>query len=223
MKDSAIPGFNAFVDLSHHNLQVDFNVACKAALVGMIHKATQHVDFVDAQHGARLAQARALGLHVGAYHFAAAAPVGLQVRHFLGTLRQFDSSQVLPCVDWEPNPDTEQGSMSQAQLVEFVDLFGQATGVYPVLYGGYWMLDMLKDEKELGWIGKCPLWQAFYSMAFGYLGDVWSDWSLLQYPDGNLGPQAHGVDGIGPVDRDSFDGSLADAANFWRQRSLRGG
>ncbi len=217
---TTIPGLNAFVDLSHHNLNVDFKQAQAAGLVGMIHKATQHTDYIDPQYGVRVAQARALGLYIGAYHFATAAPVQQQLDHFLAAIKPFGSAQVLPCLDWELNPDSQQGSMSQQQLVELIDLFKQATGVYPVIYGGYWMLDMLKDEKNLGNLGQCPLWQAFYSSSFGYLSDIWSDWALLQYTDGTLGPEPHSMAGIGPVDRDSFNGSLADVANFWKQHAL---
>lgn len=89
-----------------------------------------------------------------------------------------------------------------------------------MIYGGYWMLDTIKGESNIGNLGQCPLWQAFYSSHFGYLSDIWSDWAMLQYTDGTLGPEPHSMAGIGPVDRDSFNGSLADVASFWKQHAL---
>jgi len=219
---NTIPGLNAFVDLSHHNLNVDLNIAHKAGLVGLIHKATQHTNFVDDQYGQRIAQARALGLYAGAYHFGTAAPVQQQVDFFLATLDRLGGrNQLVPCLDWEDNPDATQGTMSKEQAIQFIDLFKSATGVYPMIYGGYWMLYQLRDTKDAGSLSQCPLWQAFYSSAFGYLSDIWNTWSFLQYTDGTLGPTPHSFDGIGPVDRDMFNGTIDDVAVFWKQHALQ--
>ncbi len=217
----AVPGLNAFVDLSHRDTQVDLAAARCAGLVGVLHKATQGVSFVDPTFADRARQARSLGLLLGAYHFCTGEPVEQQLDHFLGTLATVGAEGVVPCIDWEPNPLPAQGTLSLAQLVALVDGFHQRTGVYPVLYGGYWMLSALSAGEPLGRIGQCPLWQAFYSSAFGWLSDVWERWTLLQYTDGTLGPEPHEFPGIGKVDRDTFNGTLSDAQSFWRDHALR--
>jgi len=219
---STVPGLNAFVDLSHHNPSVDLAAARDAGLAGLMHKATQGVSFVDPAYAERASQARSLGLMFGAYHFCTAEPVDRQLDLFLGTLTASGRDGVLPCIDWEPNPLASQGTMTQDQLVALIAGFHERTGVYPVLYGGYWMLGALSAGHPLGDIGRCPLWQAFYSSDFGWLSDIWERWTFLQYTDGTRGPGPHEMPGLGPVDRDTFNGSLEEARTFWQTQALRG-
>ncbi|MET0208503.1 MAG: glycoside hydrolase family 25 protein [Burkholderiaceae bacterium] len=223
MSDSApttLPGLNAFVDLSHLDLTVDLRTARAAGLAGVLHKATQHTDFEDPCYAERLAQSRELGLLTGAYHFCTAASVDRQLDHFLRVLDRHDRAGVLPCVDWEPNPATAQGTLSRIQLFDFVEKFQARTGVYPVLYGGYWMLEQLGNLHDPGPLCHCPLWQGFYSHAFGYLTSIWDRWTFLQYTDGTLGPLPHKFEGIGAVDRNLFNGDLTAARRFWECHAL---
>lgn len=215
-----LPGLNAFVDLSHHNVPIDLPTAARAGLAGVIHKATRHTNFIDPLYGERLAQARELGLLTGAYHFCSGAPVDEQLQFFLSTLDRYGRHGVLPCLDWQPNADAEQGTLSRVQLLDFIEKFQAATGLYPVLYGGYWMLQQLGQVRDPSPLSRCPLWQAFYSSAFGYLSDIWSTWTFLQYTDGTQGPQPHKFDGLGAVDRNLFNGDLASAQAFWAANAL---
>jgi hypothetical protein len=40
-------------------------------------------------------------------------------------------------------------------------------------------------------------------------------WTLWQYTDGGVGPHPHAVDGIGPCDRDMFNGTRKQLKNWW--------
>jgi len=40
-------------------------------------------------------------------------------------------------------------------------------------------------------------------------------WTLWQYTDGGVGPRPHAVDGIGPCDRDMFNGTRKQLKNWW--------
>ncbi|WP_158218837.1 glycoside hydrolase family 25 protein [Roseateles aquatilis] len=210
------------MDLSHLHTDLDLPVARDAGLVGLLHKATQGATFTDPAWSDRARQARDLGLLLGAYHFCTNEPVEAQLDHFLGVLRVTGCEGVLPCLDWEPNPIAAQGTMTQASLVALIDRFHDSTGLYPVLYGGYWMLQALSTRQPLGHIGQCPLWQGFYSSAFGWLSDIWERWTLLQYTDGHFGPRPRDFPGLGAVDRDTFNGTLPEAQAFWRTHALRG-
>jgi lysozyme len=44
---------------------------------------------------------------------------------------------------------------------------------------------------------------------------TWASWTLWQYTDGDMGPAPHSVEGIGPCDRDRFNGTPAQLARFW--------
>jgi lysozyme len=44
---------------------------------------------------------------------------------------------------------------------------------------------------------------------------TWSTWTLWQYTDGMHGPEPHAVKGIGPCDRNKFNGSLTSLKKVW--------
>ncbi len=223
MRGPLLHGLNAFVDLCHLNTTLDLPAARDAGLAGVILKLTQHTSLVDPRYVERLAQARELGLLVGAYHFCTGADVGRQLDHFLEHLHRFDAKGVLPCVDFAANPDGHQGDMTRQQLIELVARFQAATGRYPVVYGGYWMLARLDGLETPGPLAHCPLWQAFHSSTPGFLSGIWDRWTLHQYTDGRTGPEPRAFEGIGPVGRSTFNGSLAEARAFWQAHALGDG
>lgn len=217
--NKTIQGLNAFVDISHHNEQVDLSVAKNAGLVGFFHKATQGVSFADPKYGKRIQIGKELGLLMGAYHFGSAEPVETQVDTFIALLQKYGIKGIVPILDWEPNSDKKQGTMSREQAIQFIELIYQKIGVYPMIYGGYWILLQLADEKNTETFSKAPLWQGFYSASLDYLDGIWNTWSFWQYTDGTLGPEPHEMTGIGKVDRNTFNGSYADAVTFWQKHS----
>ncbi len=69
-KTTAVTGpINVVVDLSHHNETVDFAKMKAAVIVGVIHKATQGLTYVDDTYANRRAQALECGLLWGGYRF----------------------------------------------------------------------------------------------------------------------------------------------------------
>jgi len=61
---------NAIVDISHHNGNIDLQLAKADGIIGVIHKATQGTTGVDPMYQTNRAKAAAAGLLWGAYHFA---------------------------------------------------------------------------------------------------------------------------------------------------------
>jgi len=47
----------------------------------------------------------------------------------------------------------------------------------------------------------------------------WPSWTMWQYTDGKMGPQPHDVDGVGPCDRDKFNGDLDALGKLWKTTS----
>ncbi|WP_431050185.1 glycoside hydrolase family 25 protein [Roseateles sp. L2-2] len=217
-----VPGLNAFVDISHWQQTVDLDAAHAAGLVGMMHKATQGASFVDPTWAARARKARELGLLIGAYHLCTNQLVEDQIDRFLDTIATSGSSAgVVPVLDWQHIAIPSQGTMTQTSLVEMINQFHDRTGIYPMLYCGYWALANLAPRQGTGTLRSCPLWQGFYSSHFGWLSDIWDDWTMLQYTDGTLGPSPHEFPGLGTVARDTFNGTLENARNFWAAHALR--
>ncbi|WP_236984684.1 hypothetical protein [Marinagarivorans cellulosilyticus] len=62
------------------------------------------------------------------------------------------------------------------------------------------------------------MWLAEYADT-PILPKIWPTWTLWQYTDGNHGPQPHTVDGIGPCDREHFNGSQVQLEAFWAMQS----
>jgi lysozyme len=48
----------------------------------------------------------------------------------------------------------------------------------------------------------------------------WSKWALWQHTDGNVGPDAVPVAGIGRCDRSRFAGTIADLVTWWKHPQL---
>jgi len=60
---------NVIVDLSHWNQSVDFKLAKEDGILGVIHKATQGLQYVDPTYEERQKAAEEVNLLWGAYHF----------------------------------------------------------------------------------------------------------------------------------------------------------
>jgi lysozyme len=71
------------VDLSHHNDVADFGAVKAAGMAGIIHKATEGVDFTDKLYADRRGRALGVGLLWGAYHFLRPSLIAAQVDFFL--------------------------------------------------------------------------------------------------------------------------------------------
>jgi len=201
---------NVVVDLSHHNGRVDFNRVARAGIVGVIHKATQGIKFVDPSYHSNREQALAAGLLWGAYHFGTQADSGKQVNHFLNTVDP--DAQTLLVLDYEPNG---KSTMTLAQARNFVSKVNDLTGRFPGLYSGSLIKERLAGKPIDPIFSHCFLWIAQYSKAPTRIPRTWPTWTLWQYTDGFVGPEPREVDGIGRCDRNRFNGSLAGLKRLW--------
>src|SRR6266576_5479002 len=94
------------VDLSHWNQSVEFKLAKEDGILGIIHKATQGIRYIDPTYAERRKTAEGEGLMWGAYHFGVGEKSGRdQAEHFLETVG--DTSEVLLALDIEENKDGE--------------------------------------------------------------------------------------------------------------------
>src|SRR5580765_2996828 len=74
---------NVVIDLSHHNRSPDFQKAKAAGIVGVIHKASEGLTYVDPTYASNRRKALAAGLLWGAYHFGSGGNPKGQADHFL--------------------------------------------------------------------------------------------------------------------------------------------
>src|SRR6266436_6636928 len=88
------------IDLYHGDkINVNFSSVKSTGIDAVILKATQGINFVDPAFAPRVANARAAGLLVGAYHFMDATSPCEQMAHFLSVVGATDG--ILLAVDFE--------------------------------------------------------------------------------------------------------------------------
>ncbi|HWT80520.1 MAG TPA: glycoside hydrolase family 25 protein [Candidatus Acidoferrum sp.] len=200
---------NVVVDLSHHNGDVNLRAAKADGLVGVIHKATQGVDYSDPMYTRNRDLALAAGLLWGAYHFGVGGEPEAQADHFL-TVVDPDPEDLL-VLDLETNPSGLTMSLAEART--FLTRVQSQVGRWPGLYSGNYLQEQLGDRTD-DVLAKCWLWLARYGEPPRVPAN-WPTWTMWQYTDGHLGEEPHAVAGIGPCDRDQFNGDLDGLRRLW--------
>jgi lysozyme len=87
-----------------------------------------------------------------------------------------------------------------------------------VLYGGEPLAGAAAELAAAGFgpvLAHCPLWLARHGEAPPDAPLPWSQWTLWQYTDGALGPEPRTVPGIGPCDRNLFNGTREELLARW--------
>ncbi len=211
-----MPVINVVVDLSHHNGSVDLAKAKTAGMLGIIQKATQGEDFVDPTFAVNRRKAGDAGLLFGAYHFGVGGDGEAQADHFLETAGTAPAT--LRVLDFENNPQDESMTLEQARA--FVGRVFEQTGIWPGLYSGHFIKQLLGDQKDPV-LQNCWLWLAQYGPK-AVVPATWTTWTMWQYTNGALGPEPHEVAGIGRCDRDKFNGSEAGLRKLWGANAAGG-
>jgi lysozyme len=202
---------NVVIDISHHNGNVDLNKAKAAGILGVIHKATQGIGMFDSRYETNRQQAQAAGLLWGAYHFGTKANGAAQADFFLS--KADADNQTLLVLDYEPNGNS---TMTLDQARAFVARVEAVTGRFPGLYSGNLIKEQLGGQPVDPILSQCFLWLAQYGNQTNNIPATWPSWTLWQYTDGVAGPGPHSVDGIGPCDRDQFNGTVEQLHKLWR-------
>ena len=200
---------NAVVDLSHYNAYVDFGALKADGIFGVIHKATQGLGFMDPAYAPRRQPALNAGLKWGAYHFGTGADGTAQADFFLAHAQLADGDLLV--LDFELNNMGPTMTLSEAR--DFVNRIKAVTGEWPGLYGGSYLKEQLNGTPDAV-LSNCWLWLSQYGPQ-AVLPPGWDSWKFWQYTDGHSGLGPFAVQGVGPCDRNVFQGSAADLASFW--------
>ena len=204
---------NAVVDISHHNGNINLQLAKADGIIGVIHKATQGTTGIDPMYETNRTRAANAGLFWGAYHFGTGGDGAAQAQHFLAVVGNSDNTLLV--LDFEQNPGG--ASMGLADARAFVTEVQQATGRFPGFYSGSYIKQLLGSGKDPV-LAQCWLWLPEYGPT-PVVPANWPTWTMWQYTDGNLGPQPHAVNGIGNCDRDQFNGTEDQLRMLWQGAS----
>ncbi len=209
---------DTIVDLNHAN-DIEFQKVRDAGIVAIIHKASEGHGFRDPRYRARRDSALEMGFLWGAYHFSSGDDVDDQVGNFLDVVQWGEDpgrdARTLLALDWEPSSGGG-ANMSLAQARDFVTKIKTRTGRYPVVYGGSLLRESVSAGSPDSVLKNCPLWYARYAPSpIGIPTKTWPSYTLWQYTDGESGELPHDVPGMGPSDRNRFQGTSAELAQQW--------
>lgn len=213
-------GYNAVVDISHHNGHVDFEKLAAAGIQCVIHKATQGLTPTDPTYQPHRDAARKAGLLWGAYYFGTDSDGVQQAIHFIETVG--DTKETLLALDFELNPTGPSMGLKEARA--FVTHVRAVTGRYPGFYFGHDIKQQLGTKNDPV-LANCWFWLAQYGPT-AVVPPNWSKWTLWQDTDGSLGPAPAEIPNVGRFDRNLYNGSEAQLRDFWgksgRQRGIIG-
>lgn len=197
------------IDVSHWQNTIDWAQVAAGGKRFAYMKASEGTDLVDASYPANRAQAKAVGLYVGAYHFARPdrnpGDALAEADYFLA-MSQLAAGDLLPVLDLEVS-----GGLSPVELQEWVKSYlgriYERTGARGVLYVSplFWKNSM-GDATWFAENGYRTLWIAHYTggspatiPAGNWGGTGWTFW---QYTSSGVVP---GI--TGRVDLDRFNGT----------------
>jgi lysozyme len=196
------------VDLSHWDPADDYATVADSGIVGVIYKATEGQSYTDPTYVSQQLAAKAAGLKWGAYHFADSSDVQGQIDNFMRFA--CPDPDELFCLDWEDNGGD---SMDVDDVVRWIDAVETRLGRPGecVLYGG----NTIKENANgNSFLTQRRLWLCQYGSEV-VLPEGWDRYWLWQYTDGVYGPSPHAIDGIGPCDINSYDGSADQLIAEW--------
>lgn len=196
----------------------------RGGILAILAKASEGEDWRDTSFDRTVAEARSLGLLVGAYHYqTGSAPGEEQAQWFLKqTAAARAAGPLLLCLDWEREDATPDHARA------FVREIARQTGKPPVFYTYQSLLWRRLGRTADPVLGACPLWLAAYGPDPAKLKvqPSWTTWALEQYTNGGDGPRDQArfprkTPGFGPggapggCDRSVFNGTAEDLRTWW--------
>jgi GH25 family lysozyme M1 (1,4-beta-N-acetylmuramidase) len=194
------------IDVSTFNGAIDWGAVADGGIAFAFAKASEGLTICDDRFSDNWNEMGANGLARGAYHFFRPGDDGSrQADAFLACVGDLGAGDLPPVLDWETS-DASQGSEAIASAQAFIAEIRARTGLPTVIYTDrdYW--EALDDPAQFE---TSSLWLASYSADCPVVPLPWSSWLFWQNTDEGA---VAGVDG--PVDLDSFDGTLAELRAF---------
>ncbi len=160
------------IDVSAHNGSIDFRKVASDSVMFVMIKATEGVDFCDANFSRNFTAAKDAGLRVGAYHFFRFnSPGKTQARHFIESVlgRHLDLPLAVDVEKWG-NPaayDVDSVKRQLRIMLDELEVFGYRPMIYTNKHGyeafikddfadfPLWICSLSREPQIPGW----DLWQ----------------------------------------------------------------
>lgn len=187
------------IDISHYQGYPDFAKVRNAGVLGVIHKATEGLDYIDPCRAANLSAAKKAGLQIATYMWLKPnADAAEQVKFYLSAVQPVPGERVVI--------DYEEGGLTLNMLHEAVQaLLDEGQGLRITVYSGNIIKEQLGDTCDDFLAAHTDLWLAQYtSGTLSWPKGTWPQWTLHQYSDAGEIP---GI--VEAVDLDEYNGSAA--------------
>jgi GH25 family lysozyme M1 (1,4-beta-N-acetylmuramidase) len=206
------------IDVSRHQGDINWTSVKNAGIEFAFCKATEGVDFIDIKFLQNMANASAAGVYIGPYHYGRPdsfendpLDAAKEANDFVDAIEpyyQVPGYFLRPVLDMEEY-DLEGVSDYKAFLSQWVrdfnDVVEARLGFSAIIYAGTGYSNAFFESD----IGDYDFWLANWNYAPPNVpppsaSSVFGDWDFWQYSStGNIG-------GISPVDRDVYQGTLAE-------------
>lgn len=198
------------VDVSHWQGTIDWAKVKAAGIDFALFKATEHTMFFDDQFAANWKNTKANGIIRGAYHFFRPSFDPLQqAEWFVYRAGIPEDGDLPPVLDLEETDSLAPADVAAGAL-KFLGRVELLTGRVPMIYTSNRVFNTVLGGPP--GFGRYPLWVANWGVQCPNIPDpTWKDWTLWQYTASGT---VNGITGQGRIDRDVFNGSLADLRRF---------
>ena len=190
------------IDISHYQHQVDW-VQVKASGNQFAFIKASEGTSIDPLYRLHVEAARREGIIVGSYHFfhPKADPV-IQARTMIDATQGCFIGDLPHVLDVELADGLKVlGAQAADNVLKFLQFVESATGMTPIIYTA---ASFFLGEQNPSAFARYPLWVANYGVSTPKLPAPWKDWKFWQYSEHQP------VAGVGKIDADFFNGSLAD-------------
>ncbi len=190
------------IDVSKWQGDIDWQAVADSGIVYAIMRVSHGLNTLDEYFDQNWSESRAAGIHAGVYQFfEPGQDVIAQADLLLERMGPLGPGDLPPVLDVESTSGLPPAQVATA-VGQWIDHVEAAIGVKPIIYTGryFW-----QDNVGSADFADYPLWIAHYTTGCPNIADQWSDWAFHQYTDSGSVP---GIGGA--VDRDDFNGSLAD-------------
>lgn len=207
------------IDISVIQGNVDFKAVAATGIKFVVCRCGVGNSGLDIKYKQNIANAKAAGLKVMAYHFIYPLPP-LASQPLRDPRKQAKmhvdaaGGELAACdLEWPEMNDWKKWGCTAEQIVqwtiEYLEAYEEFSGIRPIVYTYPYFA---KSINLPDWFGqKYKLWIASYQTGQPFIPKPWTDWVMWQY-SGGTGPEAQYLPGGVPVDGDRVkDLSLWDA------------
>lgn len=195
------------IDLSHHNPDPDWAAIKAAGVLGVIHKATEGVNYADPDRQRRLGEAYRAGLLIATYHFMRPGSIAAQMERYMAVINPAKGERVIL--------DHEDAGVSLSDLKDAIQaLWDARPDLQITIYSSNLIKEQLGNKRD-DLLAKTSLWIAQYNNSGpSWPSATWPNWSLWQWTDHETIP------GISrPVDGNKWNGTADGLARWMKPAS----